>query len=221
VGAILVVAMLIVPGTTAHLWSDRLPVVLVLAVALGAVAAVGGYYLAGWWNSSIAGSMVTVLGALFAGSLLAAPGQGLLARAWQRAALSVRVAADHILLTMVRRGEQDPEDAWRGPQLWQAASHEALVGRLAYRRLRRRGLVSARQGAVVLTEQGRQEGLRLLRGHRLWETYLNELGLPEDHTHGPADAAEHFLDEELTREIDEGIAGRSLDPQGKPIPPAD
>ena len=44
---------------------------------------------------------------------------------------------------------------------------------------------------MALSPTGREEGLRLLRGHRLWESYQSELGLPEDHTHGPADAAAH------------------------------
>ena len=54
VGAILIVALLIVPGAAAYLWSDRLSTILFLAVAFSIVAAVSGFYLAGWWNSSAA-----------------------------------------------------------------------------------------------------------------------------------------------------------------------
>ena len=62
VGAILVVAMLIVPGAAAYLWSDRLIAVIGLAVFFGIVSAVAGYFLASFWNSSIAGAMVVVIG---------------------------------------------------------------------------------------------------------------------------------------------------------------
>ena len=62
VGAILVVAMLIVPGAAAYLWSDRLEVVIGLAMFFGMSSAVAGYYLASYWDSSIAGAMVVVVG---------------------------------------------------------------------------------------------------------------------------------------------------------------
>ena len=219
VGAILVVALLIVPGATACLWSDRLPVVLAVAVLFGIAAAICGYYAAGLWNSSIAGAIVVLLGVLFALSVFLAPRQGLLGRFRQRALLSVRIAQEHLLLYMVRAAEIDESRRWPAPQLLGEASVNPLLARLALRRLRRRALLQQTATGMRLTEQGRSEGLRLLRGHRLWETYLNELGFPPDHVHDPADILEHFTDERLEREIDQQVAERALDPQGKEIPP--
>lgn len=65
VGAILVVAFLIVPGATAYLITHKLKVMLLLAAAIGIIASVGGYYLALLLNASVSGAMVTVLGGLF------------------------------------------------------------------------------------------------------------------------------------------------------------
>lgn len=65
VGAILVVAFLIVPPATAYLLTDNLKAMLLLSSLLGIVAAVGGYYLAVLINASIAGSMATVAGLVF------------------------------------------------------------------------------------------------------------------------------------------------------------
>ena len=62
--------------------------------------------------------------------------------------------------------------------------------------------------------------MQLLRNHRLWESYLSELGLPEDHVHGPADTVEHFIDSSLATEIDANIQVKT-DPQGKEIPRPD
>ena len=45
VGAILVIAMLILPGATAQLLSTRLPICLVLSVLHAAVSAIGGLHL--------------------------------------------------------------------------------------------------------------------------------------------------------------------------------
>jgi Mn-dependent DtxR family transcriptional regulator len=58
----------------------------------------------------------------------------------------------------------------------------------------------------------------LLRNHRLWESYLNQLGLPPDHVHDPADALEHFTDDRLREEIRAALPNIATDPQGKRIP---
>ncbi len=65
VGAILVVAFLIVPGATAYLLTHDLKKMLIISVITGVVASISGYYLAAWLNASVSGGMVTVLGLLF------------------------------------------------------------------------------------------------------------------------------------------------------------
>jgi manganese/zinc/iron transport system permease protein len=65
VGAILVVAFLIVPGATAYLLTNRLKVMLYLASAIGITSSIAGYYLALWLNASVSGAMVSVLGLVF------------------------------------------------------------------------------------------------------------------------------------------------------------
>jgi manganese/zinc/iron transport system permease protein len=65
VGAILVVALLVVPPATSFLWTKSLIPLLKLTAVLGILIAVLGYYLAYWMDSSIAGMMVTVAGVLF------------------------------------------------------------------------------------------------------------------------------------------------------------
>ncbi len=65
VGAILVVAMLILPGATASLLSQRLPLMLGLTVLHAALSAVLGLHLGVWLNCSIAGAMVVAGTGLF------------------------------------------------------------------------------------------------------------------------------------------------------------
>ena len=69
VGAILVVAMLIIPGATAFLLTRKLVMMLVLSVIIGTICAVGGFYGASYFNASIAGFMAVVGGIVFAGSV--------------------------------------------------------------------------------------------------------------------------------------------------------
>jgi manganese/zinc/iron transport system permease protein len=86
VGAILVVTMLIVPAATAYLLTDRLVVMVLLAVGIGWVGAVTGFYGALAADASIAGAMGLVEAACFVLALLAGPRYGLVARALQRRA---------------------------------------------------------------------------------------------------------------------------------------
>ena len=66
VGAILVVAMLIVPGATAYMITSNLKVMLILSVVIGAASAVAGFYGAAYLDASIAGFMAVAGGAFFA-----------------------------------------------------------------------------------------------------------------------------------------------------------
>jgi manganese/zinc/iron transport system permease protein len=65
VGAILVVAMLILPGATASLLSSRLPVILALTISHAAFSSVAGLHLAVWLDCSTAAAMVVMGTALF------------------------------------------------------------------------------------------------------------------------------------------------------------
>lgn len=86
VGAVLAVAMLIVPGATAYLLTDRLGAMLAVAAGVGVLAAAGGYGLAIWVNGSISGAMAVVAGLLFLTALIFSPRHGLAARWVRRAA---------------------------------------------------------------------------------------------------------------------------------------
>lgn len=80
VGAILVVAMLIVPAAAAYLLTDKLPTMLGIAIGLGSASALGGYWLARWIDGSIAAAMAVVAGGFFLTAFLFAPRHGLIAR---------------------------------------------------------------------------------------------------------------------------------------------
>lgn len=83
VGAVLVVAMLILPGATAFLLSHRLPVIHGLTLLVAALSSVLGIHLATWLNCSMAGAMVVMASFLFTLAWLFSPMDGLVAR-WFR-----------------------------------------------------------------------------------------------------------------------------------------
>lgn len=66
VGAILVVAFLVVPPATAYLLSERLKNMIVLSLLFSFLSALGGYFTADFFNVSVSGAMASTSGFLFA-----------------------------------------------------------------------------------------------------------------------------------------------------------
>ena len=80
VGAILVIAMLILPGATASLLSFRLPAIMGITLLHCAISSVLGVHLGYWLNCSMAAAMVVMGTALFVLAWVFSPTQGLLRR---------------------------------------------------------------------------------------------------------------------------------------------
>lgn len=218
VGAILVLAMLIVPGATAYLLTDRLAIMLVLAVFFGVLSAIFGYGLAVLWDSSIAGAITIASGGMFAMAMLFSPQHGVVGRALNQFNLGVHFAVDHQLLRLLRAWEAG-EIAVTPEQLLSESSTSRLQAWLGMRRSKKMGLLSWSDDQVALTGTGQLAAKKLIQGHRLWEAFLSQkAGLPSDHTHDPAHRMEHFIDDHLKDRIRDEIGDIQTDPQGKQIP---
>lgn len=79
VGAFLVVAMVVTPGATAYLLTDRFPRLLTLAATIGATTGFAGAYLSYFLDGATGGVIVLLQTACFALAFLFAPKHGLLA----------------------------------------------------------------------------------------------------------------------------------------------
>jgi manganese/zinc/iron transport system permease protein len=219
VGSILVVAMLITPAATAQLLTDRLDRMLLIAALVAAVSGVAGYLVAAYGiNSPAAPMMAVVAGIQFAAAVLAAPRYGLISKKLHQFSLAARIVREDILGMLYRWQEARPSEALRRDQVV-AAVGGGFLPRLALRLLTRRGdVVIAASGDVTLTPTGRTSARRLVRAHRLWESYLGKhFGLPLDHLHEPAMRMEHYVGDNLQSSIEAEVAGAS-DPHGREIP---
>lgn len=76
VGVVLVVAMLIIPGATAYLLTERFGRMLVIAPVMTTVSSVVGIYLSYWLDASPGGLVVVVQGVVFATVYLFSPSHG-------------------------------------------------------------------------------------------------------------------------------------------------
>jgi DtxR family Mn-dependent transcriptional regulator len=91
------------------------------------------------------------------------------------------------------------------------------------KRLESRGLVEhLATGELALTDAGEAQALRIVRRHRLIETFLHRLlGVPWDQVHDEAEVLEHAVSAHLEDRIDEVLDHPTHDPHGDPIPGRD
>ncbi len=84
VGAFLVIAMVVTPGATAYLLSDRFPRILVIAVSIGVLCSAAGAYLSFFLDGATGGLIICMMTMLFLAAFLFAPKHGLLAQRARR-----------------------------------------------------------------------------------------------------------------------------------------
>ena len=148
VGLILIVALLIIPPVAARFWSDRADRVVLIAGALGGLSAwIGASASAVAPNLPTGPIIVLTAFAIFAASLLFAPGRGLLISALNHRKFQRGV---HI-----RQG------------LVSLAQGQAIYEPLTLRLLQAQGLARA---DGVPTEDGVARASRVLRDEKRWET---------------------------------------------------
>lgn len=217
VGVILVVAMLIIPASTALLLSNRLPVVLVLSALVGVLSASMGLIFAILWETTPGPAMTLVATAFYLLAMLFSPQKGLFLQ-WLRRLKRQRVQAlEDVLKAVVKLQERGVKDL--------AATAEALE--VSPQKLRRqlqamqqkRWIESWRNQNIQLSTTGLERGYQLIRAHRIWESYLvQEMGLQTDQIHGQAEQFEHRLPEVFLQEVEAHLGFPTTDPHGSPIP---
>ena len=99
-----------------------------------------------------------------------------------------------------------------------AASVTDMIKKLALKKL----LNYKKYQGVTITSQGKREALRLIRKHRLWETFLvRKLKFSWDQVHVVAEQLEHIASPLLISRLDEFLDYPKVDPHGDPIPNKD
>ncbi len=109
VGAILVIAFMIAPAATAYLLTNDLKKMLLLACVFGVIAAIAGYWLAHRLDTSISGSMTSVLGIIFLTVYLFAPNRGYFSVLYRQRQQRIEVSLLTFLLHLGNHEEDENE----------------------------------------------------------------------------------------------------------------
>ena len=212
VGVILVVGLLITPAATAYLLSDRLDKMMVLAAIFGVTAVTGGLYLSVWLDSAGGGAIMLFCTLQFLVVLGVAPKYGLLSRWLRLRSLVPQQTVEDVLTTVLRHGQPAPVDVIRR-YVESEKSLDKVLNRMVQDRLLEKG-----EPGFVLTDKGAREARKVLRAHRLWETYLESIGTPDREVHPTAHRLEHLREGDTMEYLDEKLGRPTRDPHGKTIP---
>lgn len=212
VGVILVVGLLITPAATAYLLSDRLDRMMWLSALFGVTSVVGGLYLCVWLDSAGGGAIMLFCTFQFLVVLTVAPKYGLFARWLRMRNLIPQQIVEDILTTILRYQKPTPI------QTIQHYVHGGKTVQKALKQMTKDGLILVQNDDYTLTEDGEKEAKKVLRAHRLWETYLERIGTPEEQLHAKAHKLEHISDENTVEYLDEKLGNPVRDPHGQSIP---
>jgi len=218
VGVILIIAMLITPPATAYLLSNNLKKILFLSPMFGTISAVAGLYLSYHFNFASGASIVLVAVALFLLAFLFSPKEGVVTRLFRRRAATKLVLIEDVIKLSFRFAEETGKTG-----LTDRISNELGISNSrvesAIRILISKGLMQKTNDSYQLTEDGRKYATRLIRTHRLWETYITREKVTDmEHVHPEAEKVEHVLTEDMVNELDEELGYPEKDPHGSEIP---
>lgn len=119
------------------------------------------------------------------------------------------------IFNLTERGDAASTSAIADALEVQPASVTGMVKRLAESGL----LEHLPYRGVRLTDLGSREALRVIRRHRILETYLSErLGYSWDDVHDEAERLEHAASDQLIERMATSLEDPSHDPHGAPIP---
>jgi manganese/zinc/iron transport system permease protein len=106
VGAIVVVALMIIPAASAFCTARSVLGMVMHAVCYALLGVMGGYWMAAWADVSVAGSIATMLGIIFSLVVIGASETGILGRLYTYAHIRTRIAL--VLLSEYSMHMKDP-----------------------------------------------------------------------------------------------------------------
>lgn len=224
VGVVLMAAMLITPAAAARFWTDKLPLMLLLAALIGAFSGVSGAFVSYTAPAMPTGPWIVLIVSVIAiMSFAFAPKRGWVARILRQRRNRKLILEENLLKLMYQLGEQN-HDFQRHYSLQSMLDRRGFSRDKALRGLKaltRQGYLEKNKEGWRLSSQGKRRGKRVVRLHRLWELYLTQyLHLATDHVHDDAETIEHIITTELEQRLLEELNYPQLDPHSSKIPGA-
>ena len=221
VGVVLMAALLITPAAAARAWTDKLSKLILIAAAVGALAGLTGSYVSYTEPNMPTGPWIVMcLSVLALGSLFLAPKNGALGKILRQRQNRKKIISENLLKVFYHLEERNTEG-----QIFNKVNINGLRYfkedelKKALDILRKNYWIIPKSGGYQLSAKGRDEAMRVVRFHRLWELYLiKRMGMKADHIHPNAETMEHIITPEIEGELLAELDYPEKDPHHSPIP---
>lgn len=218
VGVVLMASLLITPAATARFWTNRLNILILIAVLVGAVSGIIGSAISYTYSGMPTGPWIVVVLSLLAFfSALVSPQRGMFYRIFRKRQQNRKIISENVL----KRFFYLPQDESSHSKSIILGEKSITVAdfNLGINRLIRNKLVERVGANYKLTNLGKIAAKEIVRKHRLWEMYLSRyFNLKEDHLHDDAEGIEHIITPEILKELEEILDRPEKDPHDKIIP---
>lgn len=219
VGVVLMASLLIAPAATARFWTDKLHVMIFIAILISSVSAIIGASV-----SYIAPSMPTgpwivmVLSSCAVLTFIFAPNKGIVIRWLKQRRNQQQMLEENILKTFYYLTQTTPDsdkayfkltDIQKQRSLRESELNKGIEALIS------EGYIEKQNDQYYgLTKEGLQQGKRVAHLHRLWELYLTEyLRIAPDHVHDDAETIEHVLTPELQKRLETILGNPEIEPE--------
>jgi manganese/zinc/iron transport system permease protein len=156
VGAILAVALIIVPPIAASLLTERLRTMIILSLVIGASCGLAGYWIADKLNVSISGMIATTLGLAFVAAFLFAPKRGVAAQFVLRHHQRQQFLAEMLIVHLeAHEGTAEQAEESRFEHLVSELEWQENQASIAVRNATRLGWLQMSGDELALTPSGR------------------------------------------------------------------
>jgi manganese/zinc/iron transport system permease protein len=229
VGIVLMSGMLLAPAISARQFTNRLSTMFFLSGLFGIGSGFFGNYfsynMSYWFSLSNNGKMlcfptgpiIVLLACSFAiFSLLFAPKKGIVFCFLRSLRFKIRIIEENILKNIYKNGV---DKGVKIAQLEKIVSIPKFLYLFIAFRMRQKGWIKKNKSSCYLLSQvGEEKALHVIRLHRLWEVYLDYLGVESDKIHKNAEEMEHSISEELEEKLEKLLSNPKKDPHNQPIP---
>ncbi len=206
IGVILITAILITPAAAARFWTDRLPIMIILAATFASLASIVGTLLSYKISHLPTGPcIVLVTTAIALLSFAFAPKKGIIARKYRKYQYQQKILRENIVKQLYKLGQED--GLYTAPRKISTLVEKCSIKnkKLVYtlKKLLKQGLVTQKKTDLwSLTPAGKAKGAHILHLHLLWEAYLvHHLNIQLDHVHEEAESIEHLITPELEADL--------------------
>ena len=218
VGVVLMSALLITPAASARFWTNSVPFLAILSIAISGASGVLGSAISYTYAGMPTGPWIVVVVSIVAfSSAIIGTRNGLGRKMLLRWSNNRKILRENTIKLFYN--SEHEKAGYSLEELLTKSSMQASSLTKGLRMLMRLKFVTKESGEFITTDEGAKEARAIVRKHRLWELYISRfMNLQPDHVHDDAEGIEHVITPEIEKELEKELEYPLKDPHDSEIP---